>query len=461
MFSFHTSLLTVLCGLASTVLAVHPLELDIGGAPKAFKDSSGIFVQFMGVGYQPAGKDDPLSDNKDTCLRDAALMQRLGVNAIHIYNVDPSANHDDCASIFNAADIYMIVDVDPGSGLNMTQPSKTYNKEYMKHVFGVMEAFKNYPNTAGFLIREVIDEKSAKEAPEYIRAVQRDMKDYMKKHIGREILVGYSAADVPEALEGPTEYMECDLYDYEKDRKIMPTHADFFAIKSDSWCGDPTYTSSGYDVLNRLRDLSLATIFSDYGCNQSQPRNFSEVQALYGDRMTKALSGGFITEYYDLVTVNSSDTITLSIEYENLQNQLSKLDQDYLAMPHVSPGYRPHPDCIRSPNSSNPRFLTSFHIPERADGVDELIKNGARDEVHVGKLVAMPRQVELSEKVYDSKGNEIAGIKFKNINDSGGYNTPVEYESSSEESEDAAMAVRVSSAAVLGAMIVMVLFLDL
>lgn len=63
----------------------------------------------------------------------------------------------------------MIVDVDPGSGLNMTQPSKTYNKEYMKHVFGVMEAFKNYPNTAGFLIREVIDEKSAKEAPEYIR----------------------------------------------------------------------------------------------------------------------------------------------------------------------------------------------------------------------------------------------------------------------------------------------------
>lgn len=44
---------------------------------------------------------DPLS-NGTVCLRDAALMQRLGVNAVRVYNVSPDLNHDLCASIFNA-----------------------------------------------------------------------------------------------------------------------------------------------------------------------------------------------------------------------------------------------------------------------------------------------------------------------------------------------------------------------
>ena len=57
--------------------------------------------------YQPGGSQafgmgsDPLS-NGTLCLRDAALMQSLGINAIRTYNVDPTLNHDECASIFNA-----------------------------------------------------------------------------------------------------------------------------------------------------------------------------------------------------------------------------------------------------------------------------------------------------------------------------------------------------------------------
>jgi hypothetical protein len=62
----------------------------------------------LGVAYQPGGQSgynpgsgiDPLSD-ASVCLRDAALMQRLGVNSIRVYNVDPDLNHDECASIFN------------------------------------------------------------------------------------------------------------------------------------------------------------------------------------------------------------------------------------------------------------------------------------------------------------------------------------------------------------------------
>ena len=88
--------------------------------------------QIVGVAYQPGGSSgykpesgqDPLT-NGEICLRDAALMQRLGVNAIRVYNVDPSLNHDECASIFNIAGIYMMLDVNsplPNESLNRDAP---------------------------------------------------------------------------------------------------------------------------------------------------------------------------------------------------------------------------------------------------------------------------------------------------------------------------------------------------
>lgn len=77
--------------------------------PDFVNSVTGNRLQIVGVAYQPGGSSgynpasgiDPLSDGS-VCLRDAALMQRLGVNAIRVYNVDPDLNHDMCASIFNA-----------------------------------------------------------------------------------------------------------------------------------------------------------------------------------------------------------------------------------------------------------------------------------------------------------------------------------------------------------------------
>lgn len=57
--------------------------------------------------YQPGGSAgfdgtaDPLSD-ADACLRDAILMQQLGVNTLRVYNLSPDLDHDQCVSIFNA-----------------------------------------------------------------------------------------------------------------------------------------------------------------------------------------------------------------------------------------------------------------------------------------------------------------------------------------------------------------------
>lgn len=108
--------------------------------------------------YQPGGSSaysstaDPLSD-ADTCLRDAILMQRIGVNTIRVYNVDTSLDHSACAAIFNAAGIYMIVDVNSGTYgqyIDRTDPASTYTLAYLKHVFGIIENFAPFPNTLGF-----------------------------------------------------------------------------------------------------------------------------------------------------------------------------------------------------------------------------------------------------------------------------------------------------------------------
>jgi 1,3-beta-glucanosyltransferase GAS3 len=59
-------------------------------------------------------------------------MQILGINTIRVYNLDPDLNHDECASIFNAAGIYMALDVNSplvGESLDPSQPWTTYYGE--------------------------------------------------------------------------------------------------------------------------------------------------------------------------------------------------------------------------------------------------------------------------------------------------------------------------------------------
>lgn len=81
-------------------------------------------------------------------------MQKLGVNAIRVYNLDPALNHDECASIFNAVGIYMILDVNSPLGGESLVPGEqlegSYNDKYLGHIFSVVEAFHNYNNVLGF-----------------------------------------------------------------------------------------------------------------------------------------------------------------------------------------------------------------------------------------------------------------------------------------------------------------------
>ena len=382
-----TTILASICALVVTVSALNPIEVQ----EQEFIDSkTGDRFTIIGVDYQPGGQDsygtgngDPLS-NAEACLRDAALMQDLGINTIRCYNVDPTLNHDECASIFNTVGIYMIIDVNsplPGQSIDRSNPSSSYNKEYLQHIFSVVEAFMNYPNTLGFFAgNEIINTvETGKENPQYIRAVQRDLKNYIKSNAPRTIPVGYSAADVEDdnVLSDTWAYLQCQI-----GSGTDMSRSDFFGLNSYSWCGSSSsYTISGYDVLVGLFSNSTVPVFfSEYGCNKPQPRQFDEVTTLYGPKMT-VLSGGLVYEWtqeaddFGLVQVNDDSSVTLLADYEQLQSKYDVLNINILRNQNSTATSLTPPTC-NADLISGDGFSTDFDIPAVPQGGDELISNG-------------------------------------------------------------------------------------
>lgn len=299
--------------------------------------SSGKPFFIKGVDYQPGGaslvgsdKDwDPLAD-PEKCARDIILFQKLGVNTIRVYSIDPALDHDECMTMLAAAGIYLVLDVNSpiyGQHLHSTEPWTTYTPAYLEHIFTVMEIFSGYENTLAFLSgNEVIhDPGSEKTAPQYIKAVTRDMKAYSKKHLKRQIPVGYSNADHLEFRNSLSDFLACG----------EEGASDFFGLNSYQWCGDNTFEGSGFDKLvEDFENYPLPIFFSEYGCNEVRPRLWQEVTALYSDDMTHVFSGGLIYEFsqekndYGLVEIKANGDAQVNAEFEALEEVFSEIPEE-------------------------------------------------------------------------------------------------------------------------------------
>lgn len=315
----------------------------------------------------------------------------------------------------------MILDVNsplPNQSLNRGAPWESYSEDYLARVFQVVENFKAFPNLLGFFSgNEVINEESVVEVPQYIRAVTRDMKDYIARNADRQIPVGYSAADVRPMLADTAAYLSCAI-DEEESSKI-----DLFGLNSYSWCGDSTYEESGFNTL--VADFESTTIpifFSEYGCNDVRPRTFSEVPVIYGDQMTGVFSGGLVYEYtqeendYGLVQFNNNNTASLLLEFDNLQGQYATLDFAKIQSADGTATALTPVACsgdLITGRSGN--FSTNFTLPSRPSGVDEMINNGVPN-ARTGRLVDVT-ETSVSEVVYDASGNPIGDLALNVLAD--------------------------------------------
>lgn len=270
-----------------------------------------------GVAYQPSDANqtvsntasgalinDPLADSAG-CTQAVSLLQELGVNVIRTYRVNSTLNHDDCMETFANAGIYLFLDLEtPYTTVVSDDPTWTV-AQYDDFAANV-DAFANYPNTAGFFIgNEVVNAYNVSSAAPFVKAAARDMRAYIAAKGYRAIPVGYASADVADLQIQLAEYLSCgDETD----------GIDFYGINIYRWCGNSSYTESGYDVLEaQYKNLSRPAFFSEFGCNipLGETRTFGEIPSLYGI-MADVFSGGIVYEWveetnsYGLVTSASA-----------------------------------------------------------------------------------------------------------------------------------------------------------
>ena len=191
------------------------------------------------------------------------------------------------------------------------------------------------------------------------------------------------------------------------------SRVDLFALNSYSWCGNATYTSSGYDVLTEsFKDSSVPVFLSEYGCNEVVgARPWSEIPSLYGDEMAATMSGGVVYEWtqeannYGLVELESSGDMVLMENFQNLQNQLAALD---IASLQSSPGRNKAvnpPDCTAD-LIQNSTFPTNFTLPATPSGAASLIEDGLTG-ANQGKLITITNLTP-SQKVEDHTGAAVS-----------------------------------------------------
>jgi len=416
----HSALLALGASLAA---AVPTLEVE---GQYFVNPKTGNRLQIVGVAYQPGGsagyneeaRRDPLSD-PDICLRDAALLQILGVNTIRVYNVNPDLNHDKCASIFNAAGMYMVLDVNSplvGESLTSWHPWESYYAAYLNRTFAVVEAFKNYPNTLAFFSgNEVLNnEETGATVPPYARAVTRDLKNYIKKHSDRPIPVGYSAADVRSILFDTYNYFQCSLKGDTGDMSM----GDIFALNSYSWCGDSSFKEASYDQLvSGFTGNSVPIFFSEFGCNTPSPRVFTEVGTIYGSQMDTVFSGGVVYEYtqeannYGLVDMETDGSAKLMSDYISLKDQYAKLNFTEIQGKKAPSTSSAKAAVCESKLITTKGFNSNFTLPVLPPGAQDIIDKGVSPKPS-GKLVEI-KDWKVKFTVKNPDGTTISNLAVK------------------------------------------------
>ncbi|KAK9477664.1 Glucanosyltransferase-domain-containing protein [Lipomyces japonicus] len=398
--------------LARSASAITPIEID----GRYFVNSeTGENFWIKGVDYQPGGsagfKDgsDPLSD-PNVCARDIYLFQNLGINTLRIYSVDPTLDHDECVTLLASAGIYLFIDVNTPNytqSLNRDEPWTTYTESYLSRVFQVVEAFSGYNNTLGYFAgNEVIDDATSAEAsPNYVKAVVRDIKEYISNHIKRSIPVGYSAADNLAYRVSLANYLEAGPAE---------TAVDFYGVNSYQWCGENTFTGSGYDVLvDDFKNYTIPIFLSEFGCNLVQPRTFQEVGSIFSDNFTVVFSGGLVYEYseeasnYGLVNISDTDnSAQIRDDYVALSSRYATASSTGLATSSAASA-RP-----TSYLSSYANINGNTTLPDTLAA--DLIANGLDSSYNRGRYVKITTKTT-NFTILDQNGSEISNPTVEEI----------------------------------------------
>lgn len=240
------------------------------------------------TGESVSAPPDPLADPAG-CTRDLPALIGLRTNAVRVYAVDPTKNHDQCMSMFADAGIYVILDLsEPMQSINRDQPA--WNGPLYQRYISVIDSFQTYNNVLGFFAgNEVSNSYNTTAASAFVKAAVRDSKAYIKQQNYRSIGVGYATYDGP-IRDQLAAFFGCG---------DTTTSIDFWGYNVYSWCGDSDFQTSGYQARTQFfTGYPVPVFFAEYGCNTQGTRDFSEVPTIFGPLMTDVWSGGLVYEYF-------------------------------------------------------------------------------------------------------------------------------------------------------------------
>lgn len=235
------------------------------------------------------------------------------------------------------------------------------------------------------------------------------MKEYIALHSPRSIGVGYAAADVDTMLTDTWNYLDCYL------SNSTYSQIDFFGLNNYEWCGASTYTESGYDdIIADFAGNNIPVFFSEYGCNDVQPRTFTNVQSLYGDNMTE-LSGGLAYEYseessdYGLVAINSTTEVTLLEDFYFLSEEFLKIDMTLVQSVDSSLASITTTTCSAALVTET-GFSSDWDLPDRPSGGDSLVTSGLTSASQ-GSLTSVTATT-MPATVYNYTGSTVTGYSL-------------------------------------------------
>ncbi|KAJ9084675.1 1,3-beta-glucanosyltransferase [Entomophthora muscae] len=286
--------------VAASVLGLSPIEIK--GQSFIHSDSGALFLP-RGIKYQPNAAPnqygDPLS-NQQVCLRDAPILQQLGVNLIYVTNAAPQINgHGECMQVLQDAGIYVLLDL-PSSNFNITDQ---YTSAVYRHYLEIADEFSRYNNTLGLMVASNVQ-------PDYQPLVKAAIRDLRQNMNGRRLPLGYSHDDILTKKLSQV-MMGCG----EK--------ADFFAVDISDNCEYSTLKEASM-IGKHMKPFHGPTFFSGFGCKGlSHPRQFEEASVVFSNR-----SGGIFNDYsaqssLSLVDIQGSEVI-LKEEYFNAQKAIFK-----------------------------------------------------------------------------------------------------------------------------------------
>jgi hypothetical protein len=295
-----------------------PVEIE---GYKFFDSKTGRSIAFKGINYYPRPNTGELNKNnidfftdefKNIWERDIPILQELGVNAIRVYAVDPSKNHDSFMCALQEAGIYVIVgmaancfgcaitgDVAPGC---YPPALKTRGQE-------IISAFARYDNVLAFSAGNEVDLVVSPGQPEINGPCQkkfiRDMRKYILECPGiRHIPVGVVVSDA--YREATALYYNCQGDDDPLE------HAEWFGINSYQHCvGSVTDSaqSNGWQIMKndfQSYNYSIPVLLTEYGCIRTSfptidgfegQRTFAQAQWLFESGFQDVFEGGFVFEY--------------------------------------------------------------------------------------------------------------------------------------------------------------------